>query len=1521
MRKLSISYVLLTFILFIGFVKVSAQSNNCTTSATYQLSVGGSCSTTNFNVASTFTAYNAVGTSCIASGSLYRDGWFWFTPSSTGSVTVEVANSNRDMGFIVYSGSCASMTEVACANSVAGQSTESATFTANSGTNYLIRIVRVNNAGNNNMNGTVCVYTSGGGGSDGSTCPNAVTLTPGTQQCGINNNSGSFNDTYGNSPSNPCDSYYNDGEYWFTFTGTGDALALDVSSLSATYSGLFVLDACPTSSPTCIASYTSGSSSSDFTLITPNLTNGTTYYIVLANWSSPYSTNFCLDATIVTPPSNDLCANPTNLPCGTNNLAGTTIGSTSNADPSGCASNYGVWYKFSGNGQQTTISCDAASGYNHELVLFSGSSCGGLTNIACVNDVGQGGVENYTFITSSGVDYYLYVAQQGVANTSTGNFTISRTCATVHTVTFDSNGGSGSMSPQSATSSTPLTTNSFTQSGCYFVEWNTAADGSGTTYANGANYSFSSDITLYAQWNCGAGCLHTISLYDSYGDSWNGGSIDVLVNGVVVLNNITLASGGGPGTHTFPANTGDLIEIEFTAGTYPGENYFDLYDGYGYQILDNYYPNTSGDYSGLGNCDQIPPPSNNTCAGATAFPSIPYGGNCANLLNQTTAYATASGVTPTGACTSNTGTPDDDVWFSFVATESTLYLEADWVSGTSNINFQVFDASCASSMNTVFCFTSDAGGTMTGLTVGNTYYIRMYTNGSGVAATVQDLCIHGDPPPTPGQDCELPLLLCNSNMSVGNPGYSSTGTYYDFDGANDCTGGEKNSMWLQINIASTGDLNFTIMPNDGSNNSNGAETDYDFLLWRMSGTGATTDCDGITANSSTGLLACNFSGDGVTGVAPSGNAPSPINSYFNGAYEPTVSVTAGDVLYLCIQNYSGSTQGFNLDFTNSGIGVVDYTPPTTIFWTAGNSTNDWTDEVNWGNCSVTPICGVDAIVTGSVTNQPSVLTGETMYVENLTINPLATLTMANNATLHVCGDFTNYGNIVFGNNSTIIFDGGSNDQYIYGNCTGVNDFGNFIIDKTGGEVILGCDIEIHRDFTTTNATSVLNTSGFNVTIGRHFSNFDGNNTYSGSGTTGTLTFDGTFAVDQNYDEGASQLDLNHVVIANTVGQHINLLTDMNIKPNSGTLTLTTGQIITNGFEVYVQNDAPTAVTGQNTNSFVRGNLRRDIQALGAYEFPVGHVTKIYQNAKVEFVQATSINNLLARFDLYPGVIPTQGGTECSTTYNLPSEDNGYWTITADANSSTGKYDITLYPTNATNTSGASGWTVTKKADISTGTWGLNGVCAASSTASVVLRYDLQGFSVFGVAQATVPLPLELVSFTGQIENTVNHLYWSTASEQNVDRFELFRSENGYDFYKIGEAYSDGNTTSMRYYDLIDENPANVEYYRLTIIDKNGSIEYSQVVKLTRNEAYSDFNIVPNPSNGLFDLSFSASGEDVIKVNIYDYTGRIVKMQSINASKGNNMMNFDLTNFATGIYSVIIYNDSDEMLKHIKLVKN
>lgn len=73
--------------------------------------------------------------------------------------------------------------------------------------------------------------------------------------------------------------------------------------------------------------------------------------------------------------------------------------------------------------------------------------------------------------------------------------------------------------------------------------------------------------------------VYTINLMDSGGNGWDGAELDLLVNGEVVLDDITCY--GAYSTHTFTVNNGDIIETVYTAGGTEDENSYEIVDGDG----------------------------------------------------------------------------------------------------------------------------------------------------------------------------------------------------------------------------------------------------------------------------------------------------------------------------------------------------------------------------------------------------------------------------------------------------------------------------------------------------------------------------------------------------------------------------------------------------------------------------------------------------------------------------------------------------------------------------------------------------------------------------------------------------------------------------------------------------------------------------------------------------------------------------------------------------------------------------
>ena len=124
--------------------------------------------------------------------------------------------------------------------------------------------------------------------------------------------------------------------------------------------------------------------------------------------------------------------------------------------------------------------------------------------------------EDYRY-TFTGWSPEVVVAEEDATYTAQ----YSATARVFYTITFNANGGEGSMEPQrfEVGVDTALNTNAFTRESYKFIGWNTAADGSGATYADaGAILELTGDMTLYAQWQFWNGWLTDVNGKQYYQD-------------------------------------------------------------------------------------------------------------------------------------------------------------------------------------------------------------------------------------------------------------------------------------------------------------------------------------------------------------------------------------------------------------------------------------------------------------------------------------------------------------------------------------------------------------------------------------------------------------------------------------------------------------------------------------------------------------------------------------------------------------------------------------------------------------------------------------------------------------------------------------------------------------------------------------------------------------------------------------------------------------------------------------------
>ena len=235
---------------------------------------------------------------------------------------------------------------------------------------------------------------------------------------------------------------------WYEFAGTGEVVTVEADPAAG-----FDLELAVATSNDCI-NFTNidcqdGSGSGGIESITFPSVVGETYYIYVGYFgtTTDIEGDFDLSVTCVTPPANDEIAGAVSVTCGST-TSGTTTNATQGSDESTfCGTSVtteGVWYEFTGTGDQITAStCDAAT-FDTKISVYTGTS-GSLTCVGGNDDFTgcTGGTSQVSFTSTVGTTYWILVHGFGG---QTGDFDLSITCTTPpppHTNVWNGSAGDG----------------------------------------------------------------------------------------------------------------------------------------------------------------------------------------------------------------------------------------------------------------------------------------------------------------------------------------------------------------------------------------------------------------------------------------------------------------------------------------------------------------------------------------------------------------------------------------------------------------------------------------------------------------------------------------------------------------------------------------------------------------------------------------------------------------------------------------------------------------------------------------------------------------------------------------------------------------------------------------------------------------------------------------------------------------------------------------------------------------------
>jgi Concanavalin A-like lectin/glucanases superfamily/Secretion system C-terminal sorting domain len=175
------------------------------------------------------------------------------------------------------------------------------------------------------------------------------------------------------------------------------------------------------------------------------------------------------------------------------------------------------------------------------------------------------------------------------------------------------------------------------------------------------------------------------------------------------------------------------------------------------------------------------------------------------------------------------------------------------------------------------------------------------------------------------------------------------------------------------------------------------------------------------------------------------------------------------------------------------------------------------------------------------------------------------------------------------------------------------------------------------------------------------------------------------------------------------------------------------------------------------------------------------------------------------------------------------------------------------------------------------------------------------------------LPVNLLSFSVSKTTGANLLQWSTATELNSKYFELLRSEDGINFIPVSKVYSNGNSSSVKNYQYADNLTSNlppVYYYRLKMVDINGSYIYSDIV-LVKNGKGITITVYPNPAQDKMIVNITDKNLLRTTASLSDISGKL--LQTVNITQ--TVTTINISTYQKGVYILRLANGES-----VKLVK-
>ncbi|MEO9871363.1 T9SS type A sorting domain-containing protein [Ekhidna sp.] len=340
----------------------------------------------------------------------------------------------------------------------------------------------------------------------------------------------------------------------------------------------------------------------------------------------------------------------------------------------------------------------------------------------------------------------------------------------------------------------------------------------------------------------------------------------------------------------------------------------------------------------------------------------------------------------------------------------------------------------------------------------------------------------------------------------------------------------------------------------------------------------------------------------------------------------------------------------------------------------------------------------------------------------------------------------------------------------------------------------------------------------------------------------------------------------------------------NLEINS-ILTLTSG-ILDIDLDDGDKSDDPTltlnsVVAGSfNASNHIEGKMEVAIGAAGFYTFPAGD-EGAYRPVTLTPTNATtfSVSHIAETTPVGGGtfgdVRDLHGTASAELTGNIESTlDFRYWGIDVVAGTP-GNTNVAIEIDGGDNATDASTMGILRFDGTD---WQELSLVGAAGTDPFVITAQTSTFSEFTIYSTDSdanPLPVELIDFSGEMENRLVRLVWSTLSESNSEYFQIERlNQEGTEFVSMGKISSQGTSNIRIDYQFTDvANQTGKLYYRLKMVDFDGSFEYSSTIIVLPDLSDISIKVYPNPATDFIQIQGIEEGY-FKKAVFYDLKGKL-----------------------------------------------